>query len=334
MHLSQADLRVTKDINTIDSYLTDKGFPKEDIDSIRLSNEIITKIFEAAKVFKTIGWNDFSVYDLGAVVNPKEIDVKMSPIFKALKELYSYDIDNSPLDINNMALLRIFTDNYTGNLLKANKAWPEFQPGRKDWKENINIPLSIDDDVARILGTIWVDGTGYNGVGVKVLLEGNLNDREFYSAYVSPQIKEIFNYDAHVHKTDVPTIGINSKAINTWVIDDLEFDIMSNGGKMSKKEKRIPPSIDFSDEKIRKGFLEGVIAGKTSISISDKRLIFSDSNGVMTDFLKDLLNSEKINYKNQKKGIYLNAGETRRVLHEYELLNPKHLNSKKELFGN
>ncbi len=333
MHITQTDLRATKDIKIIDSYLIDKGFPKEDIDSIRSEKDIATKIFQAAEVFKSIGWNDFSIYDLGAVVHPKNIGEKMGPIFKALNELYANDIENSPLDTNNMASLRIFTDNYAGNFLKANKIWPKFQPGRKDWKENINIPLSIDDDVARILGIIWVDGTAYNGVGIKVLLEGNLNDREFYDKYVGPKIKTAFNYNVHTYNTDVPTIGINSKAINTWLIDDLGFDIMSDGTKTSKKEKRIPPSINFSDEKIRKGFLEGIIAGRTSISMSCKRLTFSDNNGLLTDFLIDILDSENIFYTNCKKGIYLNVCETQRVLYEYELLNPKHINSRKALYN-
>lgn len=331
--MKQTDLRATTDITVIDDYLISKGLPKEEIDSIRQTYNIYFQISMAAEIFQKNNWNNFSTLDLTALVSPKEIIIPgRNSVTVALKELYGNENENSLINVNNMALFRKFTENYYGNLFEARKIWPNFQPGKKDWKENINIPLSIDKKVSQLLGLIWIDGTAYTENGVRILLEGKQDDRQLYNEYLIDFLKSVFNYKTTVQNSDFVKAGIYSKAINTWLIKDLKYDILSHGRGVDKNKKRIlPKNMRFLDSDIRRGFLEGIIAGKLYLSLTERRAYFIDKKRVMTDAIEYLLKKEEIAYSICGKGIYFNSTSTKRILFDYVLLNPKHVKAKEHL---
>lgn len=325
--IKQVDLRAMKKNSDITEYLTSKGFPKEDLDLIRSYNVIDAKIFAAAETFKNIGWNNFSSTDLILVVAPEEITrAGVKSTYSVIKELFS-DVTDTGANANYMATLRIATGNYSGNLDKAHKVWPNFKSGKKDWKEGIVIPLKIDSRVARLLGVMWVDGKTRTSPGIHTLLEGNINDKPFYEQYVIPEIIDIHNYNVRLQKTDVTRIGIYSTAFSEWLLKDLYFDILN------KPDERILPYIGLSNAEIRKGFIEGVIGGRASIAISERRVYFTDKTHKMTRALGELFELEGLKFiPSISKGIYFNNSQAEELLFNYEVINPKHLEKRKLLY--
>jgi|GEM_PF-4813891 len=336
------------DQNKVNSYLVQEGFSLPELSRIRSIDNPLLQLREAGKLFSDLGWHNFSQIQLAMVIVPWETQKRNNMISSILKKMYSKKRDelNEQYNIgtNCMQLLREETGNYYGNLNEARKIWPKFVPGTRDWKNNITLPLTIDKKVAQLLGVIWVDGT-FNVQSDatnpdRVTFEGRQTDEKFYSSFILPTVKDIFNYISET-KTIVrrgtfpgsslpekiseyftPTIKIHSTAVTSWLSYDLGFS------SIYTRIQRDLPDLNWKDDIVASGFLEGVIAsrGRVIASSSGMSLEATENDPVFRMAISELLRLNNITHSEIKRGIYIPKGEKSNMAKKYDFINPSHVN--------
>ena len=212
-------------------------------------------------------------------------------------------------------------------LVKARRVYSNFQPDKHDWQRFVNLPTRIGIEEAELLGIILADGDIMFDVGTICLL-GSQNHVEFYEEMVSHRIEQVFNIPAPVvyvrrkHKGlyQNPRIEIASKAIKTWLIDDLGFyDVNKILKFLPEKRQQI-------------AFLEGYIAGKGTIMqestmeinsyrqpILEQMAELAQSLGIRTGKVHEYKYTSSMGKASTMYRIYIHSG-----LRELHLLNPWH----------
>lgn len=329
----------------VDSYLIQKGFSRDKLARIRSIESCAEQLEEAGKAFARLDWHDFSQTQLAMVTVPWEMQKKRNVVSGKLTRTYREERDQlneEGLNTNCMQLLRENTGNYHGNLRQARGVWPKFIPQTRDWKNDIILPLSIDRRVAQLLGIIWVDGAFNLQKDAtnpdRVTVQGREADIELYDSFVLPNTEGLFNYHTTVkiekkvgdmskikpsnrrkYDCEFPVIKICSTAITTWLYHDLGFRLLCN------EIDRDLPDLNWGEEDVRQGFLEGVIAGRGGFSVSNKNMRFLTSQEPLTEAIKELLRMNDVEFSQvSNRGVYIWGEATRELIDNYNIVNPKH----------
>jgi len=225
--------------------------------------------------------------------------------------------------------------------VKTNGLYPEFTADKFDFIRGIKLPEKIDREVSQLLGVIWSSGSvnvkGENYDSAVVVSYKNDEKRlGFYSEWLNPKMKELFNITPGKKFIKVSSTGkdsstwvANSRAFVTWYRKDLGLG------------SQFLPSVEYDEQ----GFVEGVMANRPSIyskrSPKCKKtyvyLDFSDNDKLDLEDIRDVLLDA--GYRCGKVGIDIHEGQgyerskTRYVftlsllkknLHRTELINPYH----------
>jgi len=206
-------------------------------------------------------------------------------------------------------------------LIKARRVYSNFQPDKCDWQRFVNLPTKIGIEEAELLGIILADGDIMFDVGVMRLL-GSQNHVELYEEMVSHRMEQVFNIPAPVvyaRRRRNPRIEIASKAIKTWLIDDLGFY------DVNKILKFLP------EKRQQLAFFEGYIAGKGVIQertmginsyrqqILEQMAELAQSLGIRIGKVHEYKYTSSMGKASTMYRIYIHSG-----LRELHLLNPWH----------
>jgi hypothetical protein len=224
-------------------------------------------------------------------------------------------------------------------LVKASASYSNCKPGMTDWQRFVTIPSEIGVKEAELLGLILADRVpikpfristdGYVFSPYAIRLEGRYKHKELYEEVISPRIEDVFNlpapviygkgsYSSYLH----PIISLTSKAVRTWLDNELEFP------NLSKIIEHLPESRQ------RLGFLEGYLAGKAVTISGNRGLELSESDEYVTSSIAELIRSLGIKTGNSwyKRTTHATGKEyIRSVIHigkkstnKLHLLNPLH----------
>ena len=294
----------------------------------------ITQYLLAALTYVTYGENRFEDYnrEVGTIISKNFKDER-----KETEEKFG-------LDITNIQLLREEVGAYDGNLYEARHVWPNFQPSKDDWLRSVKIPTRIGFEEARLLGIDWGDGHIKNDLEDNHYifpLKGNQDDFELYGIvgkeinrihHVKDLIRENkgdkkFPWGGNRYSWNNPALDISSKAVVTWLMDDLGFPC--------PKENVGLPRIDFTEEQ-KTGFFVGIVAAmgelkkNNELGLTDKDSIFIQN---LEDLSKDLGFTPRWDCRpRMHEDIYyisyqlmFSPREVRRMYERNWLFNPKHL---------
>jgi|GEM_PF-2450413 len=273
-------------------------------------------------------------------------------IDKVIRDHYKGDIkvlvEKYKLKVPPLVLLRadVGEENVEEHpLLRARSRYLGFRPSAEDWRREITLPLDIGRKEAQILGVIFGDGSFASKTNV-VILNGNSNDIEFYTSYISPTLESIFGIPAPVtlknYKTKLPVVtkessvimprmGQCSKAMKTWLFYDMGFPDI---GEISKK---------LPEKEQKRAFVEGYLASKgqaqynRALNLESFQLRNVDKEELekIISFIRELgmkvkgpyelhMNHEKVQNFNLSSDVYYGAYIAGHSLDGLQILNPRH----------
>lgn len=238
------------------------------------------------------------------------------------------------LRLTNMQLLRESVGAYHGNLYEARQVWKRFQAGKGDWLRSVRIPLRIGADESTLLGAEWATGYISKANGF-VNFTVSLEDVDFYRAInnLFGEIHGIQGKMVLLSRSATPprsakkyewvaySLIVFSKAIATWLVDDLGFGTESP-----------LPTIEWNAAR-RRSFLKGVIGakgivtGRGQLEIADKKEGFVKAIANMSEELGFTPTTSVYHRElgNPTHMIWFSLKEVRKMRDEGFLINPSHL---------
>ena len=151
--------------------------------------------------------------------------------------------------------------------IEERKVWQGFKPSVDDWRRDVTLPLPpFDRETSHVIGVMW--GDGYTNTRNKhSRLIGNGEDVGLYNIIV-PRMSELYEYKSSIGGKSVsvstPLVFIDSKAVYTWLVNDLGFPV-GERGKWGKRGVKLPTTYCHG-----KGLLEGLNASMGNV-MSDKK---------------------------------------------------------------
>lgn len=292
------------------------GFSYNDLAQLRMG-EYFDRIIYATQILSQKGLDtEIKQSTLTAIVSEEwnrnahrgsKVATEISKIYKERRKILERE---TGLKITNIHLLREEFGNYSGNLIDAKRVWHNFQAGHCDWLRSVRIPTEIDTVVAMLLGVYWADGSIFTSDNkIYLELDGSHKDIDFYESVVGPCVEQVHHIIESVFLTPIkykvgsswkpfsrnyPRFKIGSRAIATWLRDDLGFS-----------EDRGKPQVELETD-LKKAFLSGLIAGKGSINNQRELYIHSRFLSYIQDvyeLLRDCGFKSRINEKSLSDGV-------------------------------
>ncbi len=223
---------------------------------------------------------------------------------------------------------------YHGNLYEAHNIWKNFTPGITDWSRSLTIPFTIDERVALLLGIYWGDAhlRRYKDSPRvdKVILAGNENNFDLYTEVINPLIIDIHGLNVpvdcdEVENSERPIMNIGSKAIATWLRDDLGFS-------SPKIQVQPPGPYKQWQDNIAYAYFSGLIATMGTI-VKRKRishdLTINDSDETFVRCIEELAwhlgYTPHLTGSNLRWRVSFSQNEIKQMLKEGAIINPHHL---------
>jgi hypothetical protein len=261
----------------------------------------ISKAKDGALFFADHGIHDFSGVELAAITHLEKwshlsSSQIMAVTYGAVSHHYSrlYSEEMNDLKIPAIALLRIDTGNYFGNLPeclgyetnpkgqlleKVSEKLLEIDTSLYDWKESLRLPLEFDLEVAKLFGFYWGLGNMYPFTKVShgMMLSGKEIQREFLLDTVKPLMEKTHNIkvgwedqsergEVLLGNSFVDLSGCylrkTSKALTSYLSNEHRFPSQGNKDRTTNRnEKPHLPKLPWSDE-IIDSFVLGLILSR------------------------------------------------------------------------
>jgi hypothetical protein len=220
-------------------------------------------------------------------------DSKRASINKFLLKKYRDFKTHSRFKIPPIYFLRDSIDADTGNLLQAEKIYPNFTTSCFDFLRCISLPLELSLQNVHDLGVIWSVGSYRNSNGshlIELQHKENPSDQDgklsfSYFDFLAKKLSLMFNLDLSVFGYFVEgnkykfkdntynssdrtyaRIPIRSLAISSWMKFDVKLYDSSGKSSLFMKSDLEDNSLLFKDELYVKSFLAGVIDGAANLT--------------------------------------------------------------------
>jgi len=258
--LTEGALRATAgDVTERDALLKERfGIARGELRVIRRIPDLELRLIPGAelllnkahKVTNGMESSQITTYTLAAIVCDEwdKPDRQRRIISELLKDRYSRRNPDTKFHLSYSHFLREEIGAYTGNLLEAEKRYPNFRASDDDFLRSTKLPLDISLDQAYLLGVLWSCGhITSNKERYTLVLEGHEkpvieNDSKHFSYLdtlpprifrqfnfrtstkpirVKPQTVSIKGRSFSVDENFYARISVGSNAICTWLMDDV-----------------------------------------------------------------------------------------------------------------